>query len=251
MTQTVSDEVALREPRLLVPGMQPLGKVAVDKQHPLARGLLCFALASKTGFVNCVSGKPLVATAGAVALPYRDTISANCNGSSQYFETAESFEVPVVFTLAAWTWGLGSTNSTSLVGLGSAGTTARALLYRVGVPGEVALFVGAADYSQFKNTISGADAEGATPDCYVGVYRANNDMTIYRNGADISATSTRTQSTFAGANLKLQINVYRNNTTLAFYGAQRIPIAAIWNRELKQDEVSRLYADPYQLLQPA
>jgi hypothetical protein len=57
MTQTVVDEVMLREPRLLVPKTQPVGLVKLDLTNGLTRGLVgCWAL-HQAGWKNLVRGK--------------------------------------------------------------------------------------------------------------------------------------------------------------------------------------------------
>ena len=56
----------LREPNLLVPGKKPVGPVKIDWNHPLARGLIEYILATNIGMVKVIN--PSVASAGDVEI---------------------------------------------------------------------------------------------------------------------------------------------------------------------------------------
>lgn len=57
------DEVMLREPRLLVPRMQPLGPVRIDNNHPLAKNIVAFCIPGRDEIVSGGKGTPLQTTA--------------------------------------------------------------------------------------------------------------------------------------------------------------------------------------------
>jgi hypothetical protein len=61
MTQAVVDEVMLREPRLLVPQLQPVGPVKIDFSNPLTNGLvLAKLLGNNVGTLTVTGTRPHV-----------------------------------------------------------------------------------------------------------------------------------------------------------------------------------------------
>jgi hypothetical protein len=64
------EETMLREPRLLIPGMQPLGSVKIDWTNPLTIGLLDFSLVVKGSLQSLITRAPSVEMGGSYTLRY-------------------------------------------------------------------------------------------------------------------------------------------------------------------------------------
>jgi hypothetical protein len=87
------DEVMLREPRLLVPRMQPLGPVKIDRTHPIGKRVVVCALATPSGPVDLASGRPFVKVGGTPTMtPASRGVLANTNGANY------SWELPLLNT---------------------------------------------------------------------------------------------------------------------------------------------------------
>jgi hypothetical protein len=99
MTQVALDEVMLREPRLLRPGMQPLGNVRVGDRTALGRGLKYYWLLGRPaapevsqGTASAVSGaKPLIVAGN----PTRGFGATFGTGTSDIVTPASSITLPV------------------------------------------------------------------------------------------------------------------------------------------------------------
>jgi hypothetical protein len=246
MTQTAVDDVWLREPRLLVPRMQPLGFVTLDVQNPLTRDLAVF-----TAFVGgvpteLVSRLPMTPVASPGKQIIRGNVHTSCNGSSQYFVTQKPFTVKTPFTLITITNGIGTVNNTGFVAFANTTTNDRCIVYRQTSANNFSFFVAAADYSQ--RTFSSAENAVVERKFCAFIYNSAGDMPFYVNNVLKSTVTDRSQSNFANPATCTLVWNAMTGTSISGYSTCPVEYAAVWNRSLTPTELTALFLDPYQIL---
>jgi hypothetical protein len=260
MAIAVVDEVMLREPRLLVPGMQPLGPVKVDWSNPLTQSLT-FCWLGRSPHVDLATGRMRTTaissiSAGSVPGIGRYTAyAANCGDTFGAIQpiTSNSFTVlshaaPVsrsaIGSLFNQRKGTSQFEDISLLTNCGASDAAAAgsMRCRCSDTGSSAAISGA----------NAASVIDGLPHVFVGT-RINGDAPIlYVDGAN------RTSSTTNGA----IVNIYstaqqtriNNIADFASTGYNNIDpnyLVCCWNRALSPSEVRAISLDPYQFLIPA
>jgi hypothetical protein len=257
------DEVWLREPRLLVPRMQPLGLVKIDWSNPLSRALR-FLWTPNSGKTtrDLVSGEPGIEVgAGTLAgsqygLAYSGAAGSG-NGLSfgatikpipanSVTNTVVSFAAPVAGATGVrqtfWAQGTDSSSPYRQYSLlaDTAGSTGS---YSAG---EIAYF----HYESTMLSVASSTADvidggwhlwaGVRNGAFAAVYRDGVDVTAYKNnGINGSAGDTAGKTMVSGIDGSSRVLTGRNLLVM------------VWNRTLSQAELLSLSADPFCLLIPA
>jgi hypothetical protein len=246
------DEVMLREPRLLVPRMGPVGLVKPDYSNPLANQLRSAILPTAAGrLVDIISGaKPtsdtatVRATATGRAAEYSLTNVTEFAGTPVYRVTSD-WSILLDFDLDA------ASNYSHLVSCSQSTTTSGWELRGGETSSDRKIrFIKMTAYS-YRDCTGPVDAIGIGANILVIANDSLVETTPVAsiNGIPISLTVTGsiTGSIAAGTgNLRFG---QRLDTVTRLDGAIRF--FALWHRKLTQAECNELSANPYQLLSPA
>jgi hypothetical protein len=249
------DDVMLREPRLLMPKMQPLGLVKVDRSNPLSRGLIYQRLFTSPYGITAISGGPTQAYS-----PYGQ--GTYFDGSDDYITTNRpSFIGPQSFAcgiiLHAWNsddmvMSAGSADSNyynNALFFGS-GNTNKLAYGRTGAPGnsawrDEATAITIGKYTQYCWTWDSANT-GTT------VYGANL-IRCFKDGREDGTANNYANGNGAigetGTELFIAVDKY--SSTFRRYGNQTLFYVFVWNRALTPAEACEVSANPYQFLIPA
>lgn len=239
--------VLLREPRLLVPRLKPLGPVRVNYVHPLTRKLLSFHLLTST--LNLANGR-LGSFLGNAYIRGQDGLILDGTGDQLIIDST---------TRSAWTLGTSDftiivsfvwqTPTSSFPALVSNGDTGTGEWMFRNVSGNEINFYGvtnainaAATHVPSAGTryVYTADRRGST----VTVNARNERGVIAATGSDTTASFNMSGSdSYAG------IGGAANTSTRWFKGS--IDYVGVWGRALLEDEVRNVIDDPYQFLVPA
>jgi hypothetical protein len=263
MAIAVVDEVMLREPRLLVPRLQPLRPVKIDWSNPLSRGLR-FCWTPFAGKLTCdlVSGVPATEVgAGTLAgcqygLAY-SAAAGSGNGLSfganikpilanSSANTVVSYAAPVAGATGArqslWSQGTDGSSPYRQYSL-TADAAGAGASYSAG---ELAYFH--YDLTMMSVASSSADVidggwhlwAGVRNGAFAAVYRDGVDVTAYsNNGLAVSSADTAGTTQVSGIQGSSRAMTGRNLLVLA------------WGRAIAPAELMALSADPFQLLTPA
>ena len=245
MTQTVADEVMLREPRLLVPGMQPLGPVKIDTTHPL--GSLCkFATLPATNTVLTQKGIIRGVPAG------QGTVYSAQGPGATWSANASRLLIPGGYLLAP------NPYSVFVISAASAGAVKTFFSLRGGTN----QFLFAANVNNAGNNTSGqlglyvgtslgifsAGAIDGNRNSYA-VTRQANSWSLYKNGIDLGAIGSDSLNDFSGSGTSALGNLA--NLDAAYYHPDGLYFVCGFNVRLTDSQIASLHADPYQFLIPA
>ena len=114
MTVLAYDEIWVREPRLMVPQQFPVGRVVVDRSHPIGKKVTASLLPN-----NDRNSSVLGAGVG---------VSVNGPVTVQYFESTTPVIVAAPFTLMCWAYGAPYASNKAFAGIGRVGNESRATI---------------------------------------------------------------------------------------------------------------------------
>jgi hypothetical protein len=234
------DDVWLREPRLLVPQMQPVGRVVVDRTHPLSEGLYGAWLFGRANFGrNLVNNKPVIGITGTPVIGGSGTLFS---GSSQYVEVAAMSEFYLDDLTIAVRAKNTNTNNNSIFG-GAADTFGNRLNAHVPYSGTV--------YFDYGLTSNGRISVAYTVPtdvpvnwCFIG---AASYLAIYAN-SQLLASKTDGFEPIAVPSANLCVGAF---VPSSLYYPGTIDHFYVWRRKLQPSEIIAIANDPYQFLIPA
>lgn len=266
------EETMLREPRLLVPGMQPNNNVKIDRTNRYAKNLkFIYLFQSNTNahlhisgtnrrFVTAVSGSNSTITNGLNGV-FR--ASSNFGGVTARISgdvrtgAGQSFYAGCPETLY---W---STDSTICIGVNLGATNANssndATSFRaVSGPSNV--------YISIKENTSTWDITASTR--AIDYTQSYGTFTFSKSNTNVFITFTKTGTsmwkgyvngilTTFSSSLENPVGIYTSAVMEGFTAGSEYTVipkiwyAAIWNRVLTNEEIYKLRLDPYQFLIPA
>jgi hypothetical protein len=240
------DPVMLREPRLLVPKATPLGPVAVDWRHPLARSLVFAHVPTQR--TELVGGREPTQVAFQT-VPVAGQPMHLGNGTSGYINfnygtglVLTEFTVLVQININAASIG----SAFQSRGPSSPYHGVEILIAKGGTPGLVTMRAGDALNSYQDPTISGVSYD--TDHWVLGTWRPADGALIFLDSLANTATHpwTGTTSISLGTTFRLGISVMGT----AFYTGC-VGSAFFWTRRFWSVDIASVLADPYQFLIPA
>jgi hypothetical protein len=241
-----------REPRLLVPRMQPLGPAKLDYSNPITKGI-CFCWVpspsrerdlvknyvgtkhSSASYAGSDEGLALVCGTGS-------EIDMDFGTISPVTVDTGNFSVLTRFAIAP------STTERYVLHQRSAVASA----YRTfGVKINSGTTSGRVRFLTYDSAESSVDADGAhdgTPATYACI-RAADVHSIYKNGALANSASLTARDITDPGNQKVMFGAIQSGGAMP--ANARIFFGMLWNRALTPAEIASISLDPYQILIPA
>jgi hypothetical protein len=218
----------LREPRLLVPGMQPLGAVRVDWTHPSTKALAAYYIANPAGLYDAVARKLTLFPA------YQRR-----TGKELFITPTQTSELTIRAFGATSNWG----NDTSVLQVNRIAATsylAASYITNLGY-----WYYDSAHYVKVSDKFLSVPATYAPVICACTAMKyvayGSSPGWLYVNGQFVARTTTS-----AGSNGSTTF--YMNDDSSLNCGGS---VMALWKRTLPEPEAASLSADPYQFLIPA
>jgi hypothetical protein len=255
------DEVWLREPRLLVPGMQPLGPVKIDLNNPLTRELNgLFMPRMGHNFIDIVNNTFPSLKSGSVVIT-ENGLAVSCAGSAvTQFTRIDKYNLVSAMTIAVAVSITSLANYSALMSCWNTNITS-GWEFRGGdgaTDGNMCCIrLGATAGEGYLNTIIASSAALAAGDRHKIVAVSYVDATVdgpaymYVNGKQIETkdgygTGTGNQGSPSTGSLRIG---QRADYATDLNG--QIHAAWLWGRALTNSEHLSLATDPYQFLIPA
>jgi hypothetical protein len=253
------DEVWLREPRLLVPRMQPLGPVKVDVTNPLARSCEGFIVGGST--LNLVpGGAQLIRAMPSTIVPTIDGgVKAFLHTSADaYTETSLRYGAGNVTAASGFSIlhvtkyvvpsGYKAQPTAGVFSVGAGGSNADGHYISGQIPGESNKIRATSFYDNTAWADSNyVDAIHGDVNYSLGTFRANGTgRTIYSNGIASATETTTNNPTFTDQAIFIGNYFAGNSFYFSFNGYTYC--AAWWARELSAAEAQQIMRDPYQIL---
>ena len=239
MSVLAVDEVWLREPRLLVPGMQPVGLVKIDWSNPITKDLYSFYLSTPYGVFDVAKNK---------LIPF--PVYKKYTGKNLLITPTQTAELIVESYGNTSGWGHNST-VLQVIQQGAVDYLAPAYFfasstnwhgyryyYGAGGGGQVIAFGSASAY-YVPSSYNGKTFAICTAVSYVGYQ--TSPAWAYLDGTEVYSV-TNASATATTCDFRM------NDRSAMDLGAATF---GFWKRTLSKSECASISADPYQFLIPA
>jgi len=242
----------LREPRLLLPGLQPVGKVKIDWTNPITRQLVfCFVVPN---FVNLVDG--------AVGASVNDPITITTGPKGKHMlgtTNTQGIQFPVRTLMTSASWSALSVNNpynaaqyANGIYFSNFNTFGNNYTWNIG-PG-----VGKSNYQAWGLTggdqsicsFSEVENKMTTTGMQLGSGITNGTQFWYDGKKKNTVTCTQSTLT-SGAALTLLYFYPSASPLYRFHQDQQFAASFIWDRRITDAEMYSMSRNPYQILAPA